>query len=228
MRQPSAVCLLSGGLDSTTALYVARKNGYRVLGITVDYGQIHRRELESAKRIAEHLQMEHHIISISLPWGGSALLDRSIPLPEHGSVDQIPHEIPVTYVPARNTIFLALAASFAEARRAEAIFIGANAIDYSGYPDCRSEYFSQLERALEAGTKWGVEGKHVRIHAPLVNLKKSQIVTLATELGVPLEWTWSCYQGGETPCGTCDSCLLREKGFEEAGREDPLVRRALS
>jgi len=221
-----AVCLLSGGLDSTTALYVARRDGYKVLALTIEYGQIHQRELESAKRIAHHLQIEHHIISISLPWGGSALVDRSIPLPINRGADQIPNEIPLTYVPARNTIFLAFAASFAEARCVGSIFIGANALDYSGYPDCRPEYFERLERALELGTKWGAEGKHFQIHAPLIQLKKSQIVSLARELGVPVEWTWSCYKGEDTPCGICDSCLLRQRGFEEAGIEDPLISQA--
>ena len=137
-------------------------------------------------------------------------------------------EIPVTYVPARNTILLSFAASFAEARGAEAIFIGANAMDYSGYPDCRPEYFEQIETVIEKGTKQGVEGKQIRIKTPLINIKKADIIRLACDLEVPLDWTWSCYRGAEVPCGTCDSCILRERGFEEAGMTDPLIRKAYS
>ena len=219
MRQskPYAVCLLSGGLDSTTALYLAIQEGFAPLALTIDYGQLHRRELESAKKIAKHLKIEHQVISISLPWGGSALLDSKIPLPENRNLSEISIGIPSTYVPARNTIFLSLAASFAEARGAEAIFIGANALDYSGYPDCRPEYFIHFGTALKYGTKCGVEGKGIEIKAPLIALKKSEIIEQAVMFKVPLEWTWSCYKGGEFPCGVCDSCLLREKGFQEAG-----------
>lgn len=219
-----AVCLFSGGLDSTTVLYFALERSYTPLALTIDYGQLHRRELESAARIANHLNMEHQMISISLPWGGSALLDSQIPIPENRTADEIPKEIPVTYVPARNTIFLSLAASLAEARGAEAIFIGVNALDYSGYPDCRSDYFVKFESVLKQGTKCGVEGKPIKIEAPLIALKKSEIIRLAGRLGAPLEWTWSCYKGGEFPCGVCDSCLLREKGFKEAGMVDPILQ----
>lgn len=223
MNKRLAVCLLSGGLDSTTALYIALNEGYTPLALTIDYGQLHRRELESASRIAKYLGIEHQMISVHLPWGGSALLDSEIPIPQNRSADEIPKEIPSTYVPARNTIFLSLAASFLEARGGEAIFIGANALDYSGYPDCRPEYFSNFESVLKQGTKRGVEGNSIEIKAPLIALKKSEIIRLANRLGVPLEWTWSCYKGGEFPCGVCDSCLLREKGFREAGVLDPLI-----
>ncbi|OGW88764.1 MAG: 7-cyano-7-deazaguanine synthase QueC [Omnitrophica bacterium RIFCSPLOWO2_01_FULL_50_24] len=223
VQKPRAVCLLSGGLDSATALYVALKEGYEALALTIDYGQIHGRELKSARRIASHLAIEHRVISASLPWGGSALLDRSIPIPHGRSVAEMSQEIPVTYVPARNTIFLSLAASYAEARAAEAIFIGANALDYSGYPDCRPEFFKLFEATIQKGTRQGAEGRKLEIKTPLIDLKKSEIVRLAIGLGVPLEWTWSCYQGDQFPCGECDSCLLREKGFAEAGVRDPLT-----
>lgn len=222
---PEAVCLLSGGLDSAAALYVARAEGYRTLALTVDYGQLHKKEIESAKRIARYLGIEHEVLSLSLPWGGSALLNPKIPIPENREAQQIPKEIPATYVPARNTIFLGLAASFAEARGAQAIFIGANAIDYSGYPDCRPEYFAQFETMLKLGTKQGIEGKAIEIKAPLIGFRKSEIIRLAVDLHVPLEWTWSCYRGGEAPCGTCDSCLLRAEGFKAAGIDDPALKR---
>ena len=218
-----AVCLLSGGLDSSTALYCAMEEGFKPLALTIDYGQLHRREIESAKQIAKHLEIEHQLISIQLPWGGSALIDPNIPIPVSRNLNEMTREIPVTYVPARNTIFLSLAASFAETRSAQAIYIGANALDYSGYPDCRPEYFQSIETALKQGTKCGVEGSSIKIKAPLLMLRKSDIIRKAFELQVPLEWTWSCYKGGDYPCGVCDSCILREKGFQEAGMSDPLT-----
>ncbi|MBI1977743.1 MAG: 7-cyano-7-deazaguanine synthase QueC [Candidatus Omnitrophica bacterium] len=219
-----AVCLLSGGLDSTTALYMAREAGYVPLALTVNYGQLHVRELHSAKQITEHLKVEHEMISIDLPWGGSALLDPKIPIPENRSAHEIPNHIPATYVPARNTILLSLALSYAETKNAEAIYIGVNALDYSGYPDCRPEYMNVFERLAKLGTKCGIEGKQIEIKTPLIQLKKSEIIQLGKELGVPFELTWSCYKGGEFPCGVCDSCLLRERGFKEAGFEDPLLQ----
>ena len=225
MGRIEAVCLLSGGLDSATALYVAHAEGYRPLALTIEYGQLHKKEIASAKRIAGHLGIRHEILSIQLPWGGSALLNPQIPIPQNREVAQIPNEIPATYVPARNTIFLSLAASFAEAQGAEAIFIGANAIDYSGYPDCRPEYFVQFQKTLKLGTKQGQEGKPIEIKTPLIGLKKSEIIHLALKLNVPLEWTWSCYRGDQTPCGTCDSCLLRSEGFKAAGVEDPALNK---
>jgi len=222
MTMKAAVCLLSGGLDSATTLFYTIKENFRVLALTVDYGQIHRRELESAKKITNYLKIEHEIISIELPWKGSALLDETIPIPQNRDTTEISKEIPVTYVPARNTIFLSLAASYAEVRGASAIFIGANAIDYSGYPDCRPEYFKQMETAICLGTKAGVEGARISIETPLIHLTKAEIIKLATQLGVPLEWTWSCYRGDRFPCENCDACFLRKKGFAEAGIDDPL------
>ena len=220
-----AVCLFSGGLDSTTVLYYAIREGYAPLALTIHYGQFHERELKSAQHIASRLKIRHEVVAIELPWGGSALLDPSIPIPENRSAEEIPKDIPTTYVPARNTIFLSLAASFAEAQNADTIFIGANALDYSGYPDCRSEYFTQFNTLLQMGTKAGVEGKKIEIKAPLVQMKKSEIIRLAYVLGVPFEWTWSCYRGEEIHCGKCDACLLREKGFKEVGILDPLSQR---
>ena len=219
----AAVCLLSGGLDSATALYVARDKGYEPIALSINYGQLHLKEIESAIRIAEHLKIEHQLVTIQLPWGGSALLDSHIPIPEERNTKEMNQEIPSTYVPVRNTIFLSLAASFAEARNADIIFIGANILDYSGYPDCRPEFFRAFERLIEQGTKCGVEGKTIMINAPLIHLKKSEIIKLATQLKVPLEWTWSCYKGNDTPCGVCDSCILRAKGFQEAGLQDPAL-----
>ncbi len=220
-----AVCLLSGGLDSTTALYFAIHEGFLPLALTIDYGQLHKREIESAKRIAQKLGIEHEIILIPLPWGSSSLIDSQIPIPENRNLNDLAKDIPNTYVPARNTIFLSFATSMAEANGAEAIFIGANALDYSGYPDCRPDYLNAFEQLIKQGTKHGVEGKPLEIKAPLIHLTKSQIIKLALKLGAPLEWTWSCYKGGEYPCQICDSCLLRKKGFEEAGIQDPALYR---
>ncbi len=217
-----AVCLFSGGLDSTTTLYVALSEGYLPLAVTFDYGQLHRREIEAARMIAESLNIKHQIVKISLPWGGSSLIDAALDIPENRSVLEMSEGIPSTYVPARNTIFLSFAMSLAEAQNCEAIFIGANALDYSGYPDCRPDYFELMEAVIRKGTKRGVEGKPLTIKAPLLHLKKSEIVKLGAALGVPFERTWSCYRGGEVPCSTCDACLLREKGFEEAGMHDPI------
>ena len=241
-----AVVLLSGGLDSTTALYQALADGCSVICLSIHYGQLHERELESAKKIAAYLKIEHWIIPLSLPWGGSALLDGrdAVSAPSEGGVtpplripkgrneSQMSKEIPVTYVPARNSIFLSLAASLAETQGAQAIYFGANALDYSGYPDCRPEFIQAFEEMMTKGTKVGaihglpLQAKMkppIRIVAPLLRLSKKQIVQLGQQLGVPFEWTWSCYEGKNTPCGECDSCVLRAKGFREAGIEDPLV-----
>ncbi|KAA0002485.1 MAG: 7-cyano-7-deazaguanine synthase QueC [Thermoplasmata archaeon] len=212
-----AVCLISGGMDSCVAAFVAKKEGYTIYALTFDYGQRNRREIERAKEIAKALEAkEHLIISANLrAIGGSALTD-DIEVPEKGE------GIPPTYVPARNTIFLAYALAYAEARNADAIFIGANAIDYSGYPDCRKEYIEAMQKVADVGTKRGTEGKPIKIVAPLINLSKAEIVKKGIELGVPFEKTWSCYRGKEKACGRCDSCRLRLKGFKEAGIKDPI------
>jgi 7-cyano-7-deazaguanine synthase len=213
--------LLSGGLDSATTLYYARQRGYRTHALVFDYGQRHRKEIRLAVKLAGRSHTPVQRVKIPLPWRGSALLDTSIPLPENREV--IPREIPVTYVPARNIIFLSFAASFAEAVGARDIFIGANAVDYSGYPDCRPEFYAAYHEVLRQGLKAGVEGRGVRIHTPLIRKTKAQIIRLGIRLGVPYELTWSCYQGARRPCGKCDSCLLRAKGFVQAGVVDPAL-----
>ncbi|MFA4906186.1 MAG: 7-cyano-7-deazaguanine synthase QueC [Candidatus Margulisiibacteriota bacterium] len=208
-----AVVLLSGGLDSSTVLYYAKSKGYKCHALIFDYGQRHRRELRSAVAVALRLRsgqasgesVEYRVVRIALPWKGSALLDKKIKVPVKRKFSGIPS----TYVPARNTIFLSFALSYAEAIGAKAIFIGANAIDYSGYPDCRPQFFKSFQKVIQTGTK----AKKIKIIAPLLRLTKAQIVRLAMKLKVPVELTWSCYQGGKEPCGVCDSCRLREKGF---------------
>jgi len=200
-----AIVLLSGGLDSSTTLYLAKKQGYKCYVLIFDYGQRHRKELRSAVAVAKRASVAYRVLRIKLPWKGSALLDKGIKVPR----DRGFKGIPATYVPARNTIFLSFALSYAEAIGAKAIFIGANAIDFSGYPDCRPSFFKAFQKVIETGTK----AKKIKIEAPLLRMTKAQIVRLAMKLKVPVELTWSCYQGGEEPCGVCDACRLREKGF---------------
>ncbi len=217
-----AVVLLSGGLDSTTTLAIAINDGYDVYPITFRYGQRHNREIESAKRICEYYNLKLKIVDINLrEIGGSALTD-NIDVPKNRSLEEISREIPVTYVPARNTIFLSIALGYAEVIDADRIYIGVNALDYSGYPDCRPEYIDEFNRLSKLATKKGVEGKQIEIVAPLIHMTKGEIIKKGMELNVPYELTWSCYEGGEKPCGKCDSCLLRLKGFMEAGERDPL------
>lgn len=222
------VCLLSGGLDSTTCLYMARHEGYDVSALILNYGQNHIKEIHCAREICTQLDVSFWVVPVTLPWGGSALLDKNILIPMGRDEQAMKKEIPATYVPARNTIFLSLAASLAEVMEAETIFIGANFIDYSGYPDCRPEYLQAYERMIQLGTRQGIMGKKIKIEAPLLKLSKHAIILLACSLKVPLEKTWSCYQGKEMPCGDCDSCRLRQKGFQEAGMEDPLIYYAAS
>jgi 7-cyano-7-deazaguanine synthase len=216
------VVLLSGGMDSATCLATAVRDRYRVHALTVRYGQRHRRETESARALARRFRArEHRLVELPLrALAASTLTDRRAPLPSRGP--RAGH-IPSTYVPARNTVLLALALAYAETRRCDAVYIGANAIDYSGYPDCRPAFLRAFERVARLGTRVGVEtGRGVRIRAPLLALSKADIVRLGDRLGVPWELTWSCYEGGRRPCGVCDACRLREKGFREAGRADPL------
>ena len=221
----AAVTLLSGGLDSTTTLAVARRDGFDCHALTIDYGQRHRIELEAACAVATRLgARDHVVIRLDLRrFGGSALTaDLAIP---KGREATAMTDIPVTYVPARNTIFLALALAWAETLGAEDIFIGVNALDSSGYPDCRPEFINAFEHLAGLGTKAGVEGKsRFTIHTPLIAMTKAQIVRRAVELGVDLSLTWSCYdpRPDGRPCGECDSCVLRDKGFREAGVTDPL------
>ncbi len=216
------VVLLSGGLDSATVLYYAKNKGVVPYCLIFDYGQRHKKELSSARKLAEAAGCEYQIVRISLPWKGSSLLDRSMEIETREVVDST--VIPSTYVPARNIIFLSFAASYAEVISAEYIFIGANAIDYSGYPDCRPEFFKSYQQALKRGLKTGVQGKDIKVVAPLIRKSKGQIIKLGLKLGVPYELTWSCYKGDRYPCSKCDSCRLRAKGFEQAGVDDPLFK----
>lgn len=225
MTPAKAVVLLSGGVDSTTALAVARRDGYRPFAISFRYGQRHEAELAAASRIASDLRVEQHlVVDVALDAiGGSALTD-AIDVPKHDDVGQLNAEIPVTYVPARNTVFLSLALAWCEVVDSSDIFVGVNAVDYSGYPDCRPEYITAFETMANLATKAAVEGRqHVRIHAPLMHLTKAEIVALGTSLGVDYALTHSCYDPDPAgrACGRCDSCLLRRDGFRQAGLEDP-------
>jgi 7-cyano-7-deazaguanine synthase len=220
-----AVCLLSGGLDSSTCLGVAVRDNFECYALSFDYGQRHRIELDAAARVARHFHaLEHRVVTIDLRAFGASALTAAIDVPKSRSFEQMGQGIPITYVPARNTIFLAYALAWAEVLECSDIFIGVNAIDYSGYPDCRPEYIQAFERMANLATKAGVEGRtHTRIHTPLAHLGKAAIVKLGIEVGVEFSLTHSCYDPGEggAPCGQCDSCLLRRKGFEEAGQHDP-------
>jgi 7-cyano-7-deazaguanine synthase len=219
-----AVVLLSGGLDSSTVLAIARERGYDVTTLTFDYGQKHKRELNSARRIAKHFKVKEHIV-VPLDLGRllrSSLTTRSMDIPQRRTRKEVSSGIPSTYVPSRNIIFLSIAASIAESGGAEAVFIAANSVDFSGYPDCTPEFIQAFQRALEVGTKAGKEGRGVKVEAPILMMPKSDIVKEAVRLKVPLELTWSCYRGGAKACGRCDSCLLRLEGFAKAGVEDPL------
>ncbi len=216
---PTAIALLSGGLDSATAAALAVEAGQRVIGLSFDYGQRHRRELEAAACVAQRLGLaEHHTISVNLAaWGGSALTDSSITVPSEGVHSDV---IPSTYVPGRNTVFIAIGLSLAEARGAERLVLGVNAVDYSGYPDCRPDYLEAFQRLADLASKAGREGRGSQLWAPLVQWSKTKIVQEALRLGVPIEDTWSCYSGGSEPCGVCDSCRIRDAALIEAGRPD--------
>jgi 7-cyano-7-deazaguanine synthase len=221
-----AVCLLSGGLDSTTTLAYALRQGFQCYALSFDYGQRHRIELEAARRVAVALgAAEHRVLRIDLCAFGGSALTAELAVPKQRSAHEMAQGIPITYVPARNTVFLACALAWAETLESSEIFLGVNAIDYSGYPDCRPEFLAAFERLANLATRAGVEGRtRIRIQAPLVRLSKAGIVRLAADLGVDFSLTWSCYDPDPQgrPCGTCDSCLLRRKGFEEAGIEDPV------
>jgi 7-cyano-7-deazaguanine synthase len=218
-----AVSLLSGGLDSTVTLAYALSEGFDVVPLTIRYGQRHVRELESAKAVVKHYGLKHHVVmDLDLSSFRSALTRKDISVPERCSTAEIGDDIPITYVPARNIIFLSIAAGLAESVDADRIFIGANAIDYSGYPDCRPEFFRAFETVLKVGTKAGVEGEPIIIEHPILRSTKADIVRLGKKLKAPLELTWSCYQGGDKACGKCDSCLIRLKGFEDAGSKDEI------
>ncbi len=223
---PTAVALLSGGLDSATAAALAIEAGYRVIALSLDYGQRHRRELQAAAAVAQALQIsEHHILGVDLAsWGGSALTDAAISVPTDGVETGV---IPSTYVPGRNTVFIALGLSLAEARGATRLVLGVNAIDYSGYPDCRPDYLEAFQQLADLSSKAGREGRATELWAPLVTWSKTEIVRQALRLGVPIAATWSCYRGGEEPCGSCDSCRIRDAALIEAGQPALASRRAL-
>jgi len=219
-----AVVLLSGGLDSSTVLAMAKEKGYGIVALSFDYGQKHLRELNSARKLAKHYRVEEHVV-IPLDLGKhlrSSLTQDSMIIPEGAPKNGGVRGIPSTYVPSRNIIFLSIAASIAESRGAEAVFIAVNSVDFSGYPDCTPDFLEAFQRVLDIGTKAGKEGRKLKIEAPILRMSKAEIVREAVRLKVPLELTWSCYRGGVKACGKCDSCLLRLQGFEEAGIEDPL------
>ena len=219
-----AVVLLSGGLDSSTVLYQAKADNCECYALSFDYQQRHRRELHAAAMIAKSAGVrEHRVVSFDLrAWGGSALTDTELDLPKSRDLDQMAENIPITYVPARNTIFLSFGLAYAEALGAQYVYIGVNALDYSGYPDCRPDYIQAMQTVFRLGTKQGREGEEIKIVTPLIELKKTEIIQLGNKLGVPWEKTWSCYAGGELACGVCDSCRLRLAAFEELGLSDPL------
>lgn len=217
-----AVVLLSGGLDSTTTLAQAIADGHEVVALSFRYGQRHSKELDSAANVAKYYGVKHVIVDIDLSMFRSALTNKDIEVPENRDESQMGSDIPVTYVPARNIIMLSVAAGLCESVDADRIYIGANVIDYSGYPDCRPEFFYAFEKMINVGTKAGVEGHPIRIETPILQCSKADIVRLGKKLEAPLHLTWSCYEGGEKACGKCDSCQLRLKGFEEAGYKDEI------
>lgn len=237
------VVLLSGGLDSTTVATYAKAVGYALVALTFDYGQRHSRELEAAKKVAGVLEVQHEIVDLpavkKLSWY-SALTTGGLDVPKDRTMEDPAQDIPITYVPLRNTVLLTLSAALLESRVLSliedghidpkeilaSVFIAANAVDYSGYPDCRPEYFEAMQLALVEGSKLGKQyGVTITIETPVLHMTKAEIVELGMRLGAPLEHTWSCYEGGEIPCGSCDSCLLRAGGFAGAGIRDPLLER---
>ena len=224
---PSAVVLLSGGLDSATAAAWATSKGYMLSALSIDYGQRHRCELDASRAVVQALGIRDHVVlPIDLAaFGGSALVDPSMPVPKDRSDADIGHGIPVTYVPARNTVFLSLALAMAETRGARAIVLGVNAIDYSGYPDCRPEFLAAFQEVARLGTKAGVDGRPIELLAPLVELSKTEIIRLGLSLGLDYGLTTSCYDPDVCgrPCGRCDSCILRAAGFAAVGATDPRV-----
>ena len=222
-----AVILLSGGLDSSTVLYQAQADGYDCYTLSFDYQQRHRRELDAARQIAEAAGVkEQQVVRFDLGlWGGSALTDHTLDVPRDRAPQDMADNIPITYVPARNSIFLSFALAYAEALSAECVYLGVNALDYSGYPDCRPDYIQAMQQVFQLGTKQGREGNPITIKTPLIYLKKTEIIQLGNQLHVPWEKTWSCYQGEAEACGVCDSCQLRLKAFQDLGLTDPLPYR---
>ncbi len=231
MKSQEALVILSGGLDSTTALYWAKERFKRVHTLTFHYGQSHLAEVERAEAIAKRARVaSHKVLKVNLgEIGGSALTQRDIPIPRRRSASEVigSNGIPVTYVPFRNGIFLSIAAAYAEVKGISHLVGGWNAIDYSGYPDCRREFLDAMERAITLGSKAGVEGRPFAIHAPLISLSKAEIIALGLSLGADYSLTLSCYRGEEPPCGTCDSCLLRADGWGRLGLMDHAVERTI-
>lgn len=228
---PRAVVLLSGGMDSATTAAIARAEGFDVHALSVRYGQRHAVELAAARRVAAHLGVARHVVvDLDLRAIGGSALTADVAVPKDRPVDDMARGVPATYVPARNTIFLALAVAWAETLAARDIFIGANAVDYSGYPDCRPDFLAAFEAAARLGTRAGREGDGCRIHAPLITLSKADIVRRGTDLGVDFALTSTCYdpEPDGTACGRCDACQLRRKGFAEAGRRDPVAYRGIA
>ncbi|MBN1280745.1 MAG: 7-cyano-7-deazaguanine synthase QueC [Candidatus Thermoplasmatota archaeon] len=228
MTRHNAVCLLSGGLDSAVTAFLARDRGYQIYALSFRYGQRHTKELSCAKKIATTVHAHDHLIfDVDLSrFGHSSLLSTSAELIRTHRLADIGHTIPSTYVPARNTVFLSLGLAYAETIGADAIFIGVNALDYSGYPDCRPEYIDAFQHLASLATKRGIKGKTITIEAPLLHFTKAEIIQKGVKLHVPFQYTWSCYRGGTTACGRCDSCLLRLKGFQDAHHKDPLAYHA--
>lgn len=223
--EKKAVVVLSGGLDSTTCMGIAKDAGYELYPLTFHYGQRHNREVEQAKKVADFYSVPaHRLVNLDFlgQIGGSALTDTNIEVPVVQANEEDEEDIPATYVPARNMIFLSLAAAYAEVVGAEAIYIGVSAVDYSGYPDCRPEFIRSMNETVQLATKAGVKGTGIRIEAPLAHLSKKETIEWGLTLGVPYELSTSCYQGGAKACGECDSCRLRLKGFAEAGAKDPI------
>jgi len=216
-----AIVLLSGGIDSAVTLYMAREK-YDSQALIFNYGQKASKEIRCAGKIAESAGCGYKELNISFPWKGSALLEEESSVPEYQ--ESPGGTIPSTYVPGRNIIFLSYGVSFAEAIGADAVFIGAHQLDYSNYPDCRSEFFDSFREMVSRGTKRGSENDPVEIVTPIIDKTKSEIIKIGSELGVPFEYTWSCYNGAEKPCGVCESCMFRAKGFAKAGIKDPLLQ----
>ena len=215
MKQ-KAIVLFSSGLDSTTVLYYAMNKGYECHCLIFDYGQKHNKEVNNAKNFAKHLKLDYHVVKTSIPWDTSSLINKDKKIPEHKQIKE--GFVPSTYVPGRNTIFLSYAISYAETIKAKKIFLGINAVDFSSYPDCTPQYLKSMQQVMKALNN-GIE-----ICAPIEKYSKAQIIKLGTKLKVPYEKTWSCYNGKNKPCGKCDSCKLRAKGFKEAGTDDPALK----
>jgi len=221
----NAVCLISGGIDSYVTASIAKDKGYSIYALSFYYGQKHNKEIDCAKKIANDVNSKDHIIfNIEIDkFGGSVLIDKSLKVPNNKKLEDIGKSIPSTYVPARNTIFLSIGLAYAEVIDADAIYIGVNATDYSGYPDCRLEYINAYQKMAKIATKKGVEGKNIEICAPLLFLSKAEIIKKGVDLEISFEKTWSCYNGKKKSCGKCESCLLRLKGFKDAKVKDPLT-----